>query len=210
MKAYIWRIVKTIISAVLGIFILRWINIFDYIPLVPRDKAFDLGVIVYFSVIELILDIIISFIKESAISNLSAIISLNDNEGTIDSKPIIQFNNLDLAEANITIKIEGKKKHFSDWNLILPSTKFATVQLNKQTNFASIDNDGNLLIPIEAIFGTSDLKTSMEFGIKIVFAKEDDDVATVEISLELKNKKSKQWPRRIIFKRNKAILKLER
>ena len=212
MFEHVCKIIKTVISAMVGVFLLNYFNIFNYISVIPVDKAFDVGVIVYFTVIELILNIVIHIYYKYCISKLSVVISLNNNEATKDSIPIIEFNKKGLAEAIVKVEIEGRKKHFLNWNLMLASTKFATMQSNSQKNVAYVDQEGNYIISIKDLFGTSDTKTVMSVSFRITFIKEwqnDGDVTTTIIP-ELKNKNSKRWYQHIIYKHNKAKLELER
>lgn len=203
------RIIKTIIVAIIGIYLANKFNILSYVSFVPTDKAFDVCLTLYFPILEIVSEFIVELLyKKFAPSELSAILSISDVEKSIDSVPVIKFNSLDLAEIIITIQINGKKKHFSNSQLILPNLSFATMQ-QATTNDTeiSIDNMGNYIISLEKMFGSID-QTSIVSTFKVALIKEpSDSERAIEIFPELKPAKRFNFPPRIIYKHNKARLK---
>lgn len=207
----IWKITKPLIVALIGVYLANKFNIFSFISFIPADKSFDVCITAYFAILEIALELLITIIRNKFMSELSVILSLSNTEVSLDSTPVISFNRSDLAEATITVQINGRKKHFSNYQLILSNAGFVTMQANIHDREASVDNLGNYIINIEKMFGTIDAKTNISYSFRITFARECCDYErSIEIFPELKSKKCGNLHPCIVFNRNKAVLKVER
>lgn len=205
----ILKLIKPFFIALIGVCMANSLNVFDYISLVPSNNAFDLCITVYFAILDIFSDIIIKAVQANYVSRISVILSQNNTEITIVSNPVITFNRSDLAEATMSIKITGRKKHFANSQIILSNVNFATMQANSNNREVSIDNNGNYVVDLEKMFGTTDMRTTIESSFRISFVKEPvDGERSCEIIPELKKKNLRcSW---ICYKSNKLVLRTER
>lgn len=203
-----FKLIKPMVIALIGVYFSNRFNVFDYMSFIPKYKAFDICITVYFAILEIMGEIIIENVKTRFMSNLTVILSLNNAEVSIESTPIINFNSADLAEATINVYITGRKKHFSGAELRLSNVGFATMQASVRDREVSVDNAGNYIIDLEKMFGTTDKRTTVSSSFRVVLVKEPTDgEKTIEISPELKKAFSIF---KVIYKHNKAWLKVER
>lgn len=204
------KFVKPIIVALVGVYLTNKFNIFSFISFIPADKTFDVCITAYFAFLEILSEFILEVIRTRFLSELSVILSLNNNEVSIDSTPIIRFNSSDLAEATITIQINGRKKHFKNLKLILSSVNFATMQASINNRETSVDNNGNYIIDLERIFGTTDMRTVITSSFRVNFVKEPiEGERVIEMVPEIKNSFPLNIHPLIFYRHNKAILKVE-
>lgn len=201
------RILKTIIITIISVYLTNTFNIFCYVSFLSQDQAFDTCLAVYLTILEVISELLMDIFRKNFMSSVSAILYLNDMEPSINSAPVIKFNDFDLAEVMIAVQISGRKKRFKNSKIILSNGSFTTMQANVRDSEVAIDNNGNYIINLEKMFGTTNKKTSLSSSFRITFTKEPiDGERTIEICPELKN----TFPFGMTFKYNKAILKIER
>lgn len=205
------KIVKPLMIALIGVYLANQFNICDYISFVPKDKAFDICITVYFAILEILSDFLLKAIHRKFLSELSVTLSLNNTEISMDSSPVIKFNSSDLAEAVITVQINGRKKHFINSQLMLSNIAFATMQASIRDRESSIDNIGNYIINLEQMFGSTEKRISILSSFRITFVKDPiDSERTIEIFPEFKNNSQLKFHPWIIYKHNHAVLKVER
>ena len=200
-----------IIVSVVSVFFAKVFNIFDYISFIPPDRSFDICITTYFSILEILNGLISEKIYSKFLSELIVIFSTRNTAITIDSTPIIRFNSEDLAEAIITVQISGRKQHFTNSILFIPNVNFATMQASVHSREEYVDIGGNYIIDLEKIFGESNARTCTACSFKVAFIKEPlDGERTIEIMPELRNTRQRRLHPMVIYKHNKAQLKVER
>lgn len=172
MKSMVLSVLRVLAIPVFSLWLLNKINIFSYLSFVPKDNAFDIGITIYFAFFSLVIDQLIEHVKNNLISELTAVISVKNIEKSIENTPIIYFSEDGLAEAELAIKVNGKKKHFMNTQLLIPAYKFATMQLSPKSRDAYIDSDGNLIIDLDEMFSEGKEKYRNEVTIHISFIKE--------------------------------------
>jgi len=121
------KIFKTVLIALAGVFIANKFNLFSYMTFIPDDKAFDICITVYFTILELISEFLLEAVHGRR-SELSVILSHVNTDVSIESNPIINFNQDDLAQMTVTVHINGMKKHFTGSKIVLSDVGFATMQ----------------------------------------------------------------------------------
>ncbi len=204
----IFKFLIPILVSVLGVYLANQCNIFDYISFIPKDKSFDICISTYFIILDIFIVSFIEFIEEEYMSELKVTISKSNTVPEISSTPIIEFNAMDLAEAIVNVEITGRKKNFLNSTIVFSNVNFATMQASVKEKGSSVDSDGNYIINLEEIFGASDMRIATSATFKISLVKEPiEGERTIEMIPELK--KGTFHPL-IIYKNNKAILKLER
>lgn len=204
------KVAKPILVALLGIALTNKFNIIEQVTNLPEDKAFDICLTAYFSVIEILSNALVQSIRSKFMSEIKVILYLENADASLDSTPVIKFNMSNLAEANILIQITGLKSHFLNSKIVIPCTSFATMQPNSRSQEVSIDELGNYIVDLEKMFGEVTTKTTLSTNFRIIFSKEPlEDERAIIISPELKT--SKRLSRlSIAYGHNKAQLKVER
>ena len=204
------RVAKPILVALLGIALTNKFNIIEQVTNLPEEKAFDICLTAYFSIIEILSSALVQTIRSKFMSEIKVILYLENADASLDSTPVIKFNRSNLAEANILIQITGLKAHFLNSKIVIPSTAFATMQPNSGSQEVSIDELGNYIVDLEKMFGEVTTKTTLSTTFRIIFSKEPlEDERAIIISPELKT--SERLSRlSIAYGHNKAQLKVER
>ena len=106
------KVAKPLVVALIGVYFANKFNIFDFITFIPEEKSFDICITVYFAILEILSEFFAKSAYAKFTSEISVVLSLNNTEVSIDSTPIIKFNQSGLAEATITVSIVGRKKTF--------------------------------------------------------------------------------------------------
>ena len=182
----VYKFCKPFVLTLMGIFGADFVNILAYIPFVPQDKAFMLCIPLYVGMLDFLLSELIDSIQTKYISQIDVFFSCNGVENGINGMPVIQFNEENLAEVEVTIKIFGRKADFKSKKLLINYIDFATMQLSgKNQHIASIDNEGNLIIDLETIFGGVTEKTHATTSFVVSFIQEPvDGVREIEMGAE--------------------------
>ena len=204
------KIFKTVLIALAGVFIANKFNLFSYMTFIPDDKAFDICITVYFTILELISEFLLEAVHGRR-SELSVILSHVNTDVSIKSNPIINFNQDDLAQMTVTVHINGMKKHFTGSKIVLSDVGFATMQANTRVDGAGVDTDGNYIIHLDRLFGAAETKTLVSSSFRVVFAKAPiPNAMTFEMSPEFKTNTRFRSHSLITYKHNKATLRAER
>lgn len=204
----LWKIIAPIISAIIGILATNKLNIFDLLPFVPDKYSYEICFTVYFAVADITIDSLVnsalSFVKNKFISELEVVMSLDGKNGNVKTPIELEFNKDDLAEANVIVKIKGRKKHFKDIDLIIKKPSFAEIQSKHKRPAVTVENN-NYRIKLESLFGNSDDNTVCQtFTITMIQDPVDGDTSAI-LSPELSKKGLD-----IIYKHNNIKLKAVR
>ncbi len=204
----LWKIVKPIISATIGILVSNYLNIFEALSFVPAEYAYDICITVYFAIADVILESVQEYfyekVRKGLFSELEVIIYQPGTSSDIGSDVMLNFNADDLAEAIISIKIAGMKKHFRDVDLVIKKPSFAEIQNGYRRKEVQIDNE-DYRIKLTELFGnSSQIECEQEFTIAMIQDPVDGDCSII-MTPELSQKK-----RSIRYKHNNAKLKAVR
>lgn len=203
------RILATLAGAILTLIIAHAFNPFSAMTFIPQDKAYDVCITVYFSIMEIVLNWGIEKVNaliDSYFMTIEVFISHKDEAAEIYSKPKIRFNEFDLAEVALTVHMRGRKKYFTGLEIVLPQIAQADFQVGKRTIGAYINNQGDFCVKLSDICGSSDaIQLSQTFSV-IIQRSPVDESALVQLSPELHPVKRH---RRIKYSSNMAILQLE-
>ena len=205
----ILRIAATILGAIISLYIAHIFNPFSLVTSIPVDKVYDVCIAVYFSLTELIVTWGMDKLKE-VISNfyidIEAIISHRNEDAGLESQPSIRFNEVDMSEMALTIKIHGTRKILSDLKVVIPKIAQADYQSGRKSLGASINSEGDFCIELSAICGQSEKVNISETFLITIQRAHIDDKAQIIVMPEISPKGKF---RRIRFLRNSAIIKLE-
>lgn len=204
------KIFRTVVIVLVGVYLANKYNIFDYISFIPEENSYDLCITTYISILEIFRSFLAEYINNKYMSELTVILSLKkDTEIYLESNPIIEPDGLDLAEAFLTIRINGRKEHFKNSQIKIPATEFATMQASLRDKEAKVDNDGNYIVELEKLFGSTDMKIMSSSLFTISFVKEPFETKrTIEIIPEFERNTSHKKSFFVKYKCNKALLKV--
>lgn len=204
----LWKLVKPIVSAFIGICVANKYNFFEIFSFIPKEYVYEVCITVYFAIADVAIDGAKEFIwkclKNKFFSEIQVVIYQINTEPNIKSNPTLIFNSEDQAEACISISVKGHKKHFKDAMLQIKNPAFADIQGNYRRNEVSVDND-TYAIHLERLFGGND-KSKFTQMFRIVLAQMPvDDECIAEIKPEILNKRIN-----VVYKHNYAELKARR
>lgn len=205
MMKILWRIITPIISAVLGIFAANRLNIFDFLSFVPDEYAYEICITAYFAIADILIktmqDNVFKWIKNKFLSEIEVIIFQQGTNLCVDTDSILKFNADDLTQANILVKIKGRKKHFNGIDLIVKKPSFAEIQSTYNRPEVMVDRE-NYRIKLMELFGNSDtLDGSQTFKIAMIKDPVDGDIS-ITLSPELSKKRCN-----LRYRHNNAQLK---
>ncbi len=204
----IWKVLTPILSAIMGIWAANKFNIFELITFVPKDYTYEVCITTYFVIADVIIDTLLNaisiFLKPIFISELEVVIS---HQGTVINSNTdinLEFNTDGLTQANILLKIKGKKIHFQNTDLIIKKPAFAEIQSAYKRQEVIVDSD-NYRIKLADLFGNSStIDSSQTFRIVMIQDAVDGDTSMV-LTPELSKKRIG-----LIYKHNNANLKAVR
>ena len=203
----VWKIIKLLIGAILGLYLTNKFNLFSYFTFVPEEYALDICVTVYITLAEVLIDGGFDWLNKSItnrfISNIEVIMTAANSKADIFHNPEIRFNSEGLAEANINVKINGRKKDFENCIIVLRRCAIADIQNNYKTSGVSVDSNGDYRINIYSLLGGSQERTTVDFTCKISLAEVPvDGESSARLEPEFENKKFG-----VISKKNHAMLR---
>lgn len=206
----VWKIIKLLIGAILGLFLANKFNLFSYFPFVPEEYALDICVTVYITLAEILIDEgfdwLCKYITNQVISDIEVIMTVANSNADISYNPEIRFNSEGLAEANINVKINGRRKDFDNCKIVLRRCAIADIQNNYKTSGVSVDSNGDYRIDIYSLFGGSQERTTLDFTFKISLAEVPvDGESAARLEPEFENKKVN-----VILKKNYAMIRTVR
>ena len=208
-KIYVWllRIAFSIIGAILSLLLAHYFNLLSLIPIIPKEKLYDVCITFYFSLTGLLLNGVIDLIEKKVSDyymDVEAVLSNRNEEPGLNSQPTIRFNEFDMSEVKLTIRIDGKRDFFSDVKVIIPKIPQADYQAGKKSLGASLNSQGDFCIDLSAICGKSQTVSMSQTFFITIQRVPIDNIAEITITPEIIPKKSK----RIRFVNNSAVIKL--
>ena len=172
----ILKITKPILITLVGILLANNFNIFSYFTFIPSEYSFEICITAYFTILEIVCENIFEIFNANFRSELSVVFSLPGTANSLSTIPVVIFNDLDLAELNITINLNGKKKHFEQSKIVIPNITFATLQANVKSHETSTDREGNYIIHLSELFGKINQRVSLSFTYRVTLVQEQVDV----------------------------------
>ena len=178
-----WKIITPLLSAVIGVCLANKFNIFDFLPFVPNEYTYEICITAYFAVIDIIIDFFMEFfsdiLRKRLMSELSIIISQQGASLNVDSDAFLDFNSDGLTQANVLVKMRGKKKAFKDVDLIIKKPAFAEIQNTYKRPEVKV-REGNYCINLEKLFGNSDtIDSSQTFRFAMILDIIDGETSVV-------------------------------
>lgn len=173
MGKQIFEFIKIVLSITTGLFLIDKKNIFAGTDWIPKDKVFDVAIMVYVPVIQGLLNCIIERISEKFISKLSVTLFSPDTAANLDSNAIIDFKNNDLAEINIKVELNGKYKHFKNTKVVFPNITSLTMQ-PKKDRAIGINDKEECVIDLNEIIGSERKNSNYNYDYRVNFIKDEE------------------------------------
>ena len=204
------KIIKLIVGAILGLFLSSKYNFFSYFPFVEKENALNICITVYIAIVGVLIDegadYLFKILADKFFSEIEVTMTVANSKGDISFNPEIRFNSEGLAEANIAVKVSGKRKHFENSIIVLRRCAIADIQNNSRASGVSVDINGDYVIDICTLFGGTQERTVLKFTFNILLAEVPVDGESIAmLKPELINKKLN-----VLWKKNYATLRTVR
>lgn len=180
-------IVIPILEVILGVWLANTFNFFEIISFIPKEMTFDICLMAYLAVINLLIDCVLNKINENLMSILTVTFINHSSETNLNTVPIIYLNEIgsdsEISEIKMQLQIIGRKKHFKKAQLVLPKIDFATMQVVTNQRIR-LDENGNCVIDIEELFGESNNRISLSAQYTIPIIRDPVETRSVTITPE--------------------------
>lgn len=202
------RLFVSFIGSLLALLMAHYFNICTYLEFIPDDKKYDVCISIYFVCAETIMGIFFDWVcKKIADSKTQVEASFFKprDEANINTNPVVQFNELDMIEVNLRVKITGKSSNIENSSIKIDAIKQIDMQFAKKGMGSTINNNGDAIINFsDACEGHKQIDYEEEF--KLVLQRGDYDThSSIVIKPEIILNKSK----RVDYKCNYIKIKLE-
>lgn len=126
--SFLIPLVKCIIIPICTVMALNHCNIIEYLDFVPKDKVFDIGLMIYLAVSEYIWSFVYNLLTGNK-TNIKCVLSVAGQSSSIDTIPVIQFTD-DVSIVNVALNIDGPTKKIAKKTVEIPFPSWVDVQVN--------------------------------------------------------------------------------
>lgn len=162
-------------------------NIFEKI-VSDAEVARDIGITVYVAVAELILNNVYNWAVKNCIKKqiIEFIFYPPNGNPIIENSSLIKIVDESTPKINVRINVSAYKKKCNKMELIVPAAKFYTMQLEKPSSFAKIDENGSLIVDIEELFGEQEY-INIKLDFTLLFIKNEIGESTSDLKADVIN-----------------------
>ncbi|WP_026668108.1 hypothetical protein [Butyrivibrio sp. AE2005] len=165
------RVVLSLIGAIIALIIAHQFNIFEHMDFIPGDKAYDVCVTVYFTIVESLINIIwesiTAQIKEKQ-TEVKVVLFNDKNNVSPGCNPIVRFNDMDVAKVFARVYISGNVKNLNDKKVMIYAMSQMDYQIGNKGSALSLDKDGNIAIDLKKMCGNQDkVQLSEDFSFML-------------------------------------------
>ena len=205
------KLLASTIGIIIALCLTKFINLFDYVTFIPQDKKFDVCLTVYFAVIGSLVNVLWEHAEnwiEKKRTSIEVVFHLPTEIENMSSVPKVTFNESDVAEVCMHVRIKGNTANILEYSLIIRYLRQADMQPGKKGVGSVIDYEGNYVLRINEI--CQNLETiSYEADYPILFQRSEfENRMEINVCPEIQSEKKKQNVF-INFKTNNMILILE-
>ena len=204
------RILASLVGTLIALALVNSFNIFEYITNIPADKIYDIGITIYFTLIEIAVDMlydkVTNYIQNSK-AHIEAVLYLPNQEYNVDAVPNVRLNAVGMAEMRLHIGLSGKCKKIKNSKIMILAFQHADMQFEGRGTGSQIDNQGNLVIDLNDLCNNrAEIKCEEEY--KIILQRGCiDNGSDIVLEPEIKINGKKDWF--IKYTHNKAAIVLE-
>lgn len=198
------KILMTIFGALLGVLGAHLFNPFEWITIIPDGSSYDVCIAVYFTIADTVIDWIVNQVESKCLAEVYVAISRIGTAATIESDLVIDLDARGHADLCIKVNVQGKRKHFGDIRIVIPSIGFASIQPSFPGQGVSLDIcTGNNVITLDSVLGRSEtVDFSKEFRLAVVMTPSGNEQSEL-ICPQIEGK-----PWNVCFKSNKATIRV--
>lgn len=172
MKNCISHFIVMIMVTSFALFLLDKYNVFSTMSFIPEDKLFDVALPLYVGALELVCHIFFTLLKTQK-SSIKITFFCRGNSQELGVNPTIFFNKENLAEIYLSITLSGKKRAFQGKKIRIPAIDFASMQPGKKIKYVTLDDNGNLNIDLQSLFGEVNKTSESSIDISIAYIQEE-------------------------------------
>ena len=162
-------------------------NIFEKI-VSDAEVARDIGITVYVAVAELILNNLYNLVVTNCIKKqiIEFIFYPPHENPIIENSSLIKIIGESTPKINVRINVSAYRKKCNKMKLIVPAAKFYTMQLEKPSSFAKIDENGSLIVDIEELFGEQEY-INIKLDFTLLFIKNEIGESASDLKADVIN-----------------------
>ncbi|MBK5244273.1 MAG: hypothetical protein JJE18_04480 [Eubacteriaceae bacterium] len=182
-NSLIINVIQTVLSAIFGILILNQFNIFDYLNFVPSEIKYEVGMTVYFAIIDSILTYILEDIKRKYSYRIECTFYCKKNEPNLSENPIVNFQE-DVTEIAIKVSVEGDSSQLREMSIVFNFPDWLTVQSSSEVIEIS-ESTHSCVLRLNKFIPDSKKKESGSVYSNLVFIKDTQDIAAYSFEGQL-------------------------
>lgn len=162
-------------------------NVFEKI-VSDAEVARDIGITVYVAVAELILNNLYNLVVTNRIKKqiIEFIFYPPHENPIIENSSLIKIVGESTPKINVRINVSAYRKKCNKMKLIVPAAKFYTMQLEKPSSFAKIDENGSLIVDMEELFGEQEY-INIKLDFTLLFIKNEIGESTSDLKADVIN-----------------------
>lgn len=152
----ILRIVVSLLGAIIALLWANTVNIFQFFTFVPQDKAYDVCITVYFTIIESAIGFAWEMICKQIESRkvyVNCTCYTDSNNISISNTPLLTFNDMDIAYLSIQVSIRGNADKLKLSKIKICSMSQMDFQIEHCGTSMTLDNGGNIVINLSQMCG---------------------------------------------------------
>lgn len=152
------------------------------------DMARDVGITACIAIAELILNNLYNSIVKNCIKKqiIEFIFYPPHENPIIENSSLIKIIGESTPKINVRINVSAYRKKCNKMKLIVPAAKFYTMQLEKPSSFAKIDENGSLIVDIEELFGEQEY-INIKLDFTLLFIKNEIGESTSDLKADVIN-----------------------
>lgn len=182
------RVVLSLIGAIVALIIAHQFNIFEHMDFIPGDKAYDVCVTVYFTVVESLINIIwdsvASIIKEKQ-TEVKVVLFNDKNYVSPGCNPVVRFNDMDVAKVFARVYISGNVKNINDKKVMIYAMSQMDFQIGNKGSALSLDENGNISIDLKKMCGNQDkVQLSEDFSFIMQRSVKGENITVISPELQ--------------------------
>lgn len=186
-------IAMPLFSAGIGVIIFRIVVIFHvgnvFAKIIPDvDMARDIGITACIAIAELVLNNLYNWVVTNCIKKqiIEFIFYPPHENPIIENSSLIKIIGESTPKINVRINVSAYRKKCNKMKLIVPAAKFYTMQLEKPSSFAKIDENGSLIVDIEELFGEQEY-INIKLDFTLLFIKNEIGESTSDLKADVIN-----------------------
>ena len=166
------NILCSLLVTILAVFFTQKLNICQYVPFVPSNKAFEVCIAIYITAIGGLIDFSKDFISkyiENKKVNIKVICYTDSNNILLNNNPVITCNECGLSKIHIQVSLQGTVKKLKSSKIRFSSISQVEYQRDKSESAMKLDANGDMVIVLDEMCGNQkEVKLTETFILNII------------------------------------------